>query len=75
MSNQTKLPYRIYRTAFHGGGLVSRHHTQELAEVAASKFRRGDCVCGCCAVLGPGEVPADAEYNRNIAHNPYAIVD
>jgi len=75
MKTQSKMPYRVYATAFHGGGLISRHHTQELAEAAAHRYRSGDCVCGCCAVLGPSEAPGDAEYNRNIAHNPYAIVD
>jgi len=69
------LPYRVYRTAFHGGGLISRHHNPEAAEKAAKKCRMSDCVCGCAGVLGPGEEPKSADENDRIWKNPYALVD
>lgn len=72
---QTKLKWSVYRTSFHGGGLISRHHTKDLAEKAARKYRSSDCVCGCAGVIGPGEEPLNAEYNRNILKNPYALTD
>jgi hypothetical protein len=46
----TTLQWAVVMTAFHGGGLVSRHHTREAAEQAAHRQRLRDCVC-CCAVV------------------------
>lgn len=73
--NSSKLPFEVYRTAFHGGGLISRHHTRELADKAAQHYRMSDCICGCAGVIGPGEKPKDADENNRIWKNPYALVD
>lgn len=68
--------WRVYRTAFHGGGLISEHYTRQQAEHAARRWRGNtDCTCGCCGVIAPDERPVDAEINRNINHNPYALTD
>jgi hypothetical protein len=68
--------WRVYRTAFHGGGLVSKHYTREAAERAARRWiGNTDCTCGCAGVVAPWERPRDAETNRNITHNPYALTD
>lgn len=51
--------YRVYRTAFHGGGLISAHRTKAAAERAARRARgRTDCTCGCFKVVPPYEEPA-----------------
>ena len=43
--------YYLVRTAYHGGGIVSRHSTPELAERALQR-RYGKTTCGCgCAVV------------------------
>jgi len=72
----SRAAWRVYRTAFHGGGLISAHYTQGSAE-RASRLWRGDtdCICGCAGVVAPWEQPCDAERNRNLTHNPYALTD
>lgn len=51
--------YRVYRTAFHGGGLVSSHKTEAAAEEAARRARGNTaCTCGCFKVVPPYEEPA-----------------
>ena len=68
------MKYGLYRTSFHGGGLISRHHTEELAEAARRRWV-GDtnCICGCAAVV---ELPADLlsqdEHNWSGSKSPYA---
>lgn len=52
-----RYTHAIYRTAFHGGGLVSRHRSERTAELARTKLRRGlECQCGCYVV-----VPVDVD--------------
>jgi len=44
--------YALYRTQFHGGGLLSRHHTLEAAEAARRRWvGKTDCVCGCAVIV------------------------
>lgn len=40
----------VVATAFHGGGISSRHRSEAAAEKAASKHR-GTCTCGCVGVI------------------------
>jgi len=61
--------WQLVRTAFHGGGHISTHHTATEALVAARRETQvTDCTCGCvCAV------PADAELpNACETSSPYA---
>lgn len=46
-----KKEYFAVKTAFHGGGIISRHSTRELAEAACRRFKMTDCTCGCCGVI------------------------
>lgn len=46
-----KHPYKVIRTAFHGGGIVSSHSRLDLAHKALKKQQRGDCVCGCVGIV------------------------
>ena len=48
----SKLPWCVFKTQFHNGGLVSRHRTEAAAERAA-RLRRGktECACGCVCVV------------------------
>lgn len=54
--NTQVYPYALYKTAFHGGGVVSQHKTLEAAVLAERRWRNGTpCVCGCTAIAGPKE--------------------
>jgi len=55
--------FYVVRTAFHGGGIVSKHKTIERARQALSIARTGDCTCGCAGVV------AVEDYHR-ISSNP-----
>lgn len=48
--------YCLVRTAFHGGGIVSRHRTLAAAEKAKARFAAGECKCGCAHVVPIGEL-------------------
>ena len=72
MFPEPKLRYHVYATAFHRGGLISRHRTSEAAERAARRWRMTDCVCGCAAVIdivADGKPPA----YRNSDESPYQV--
>ena len=72
----SKPAWGVYRTAFHGGGLISRHYTQAEADCAARRWvGETDCLCGCAGVIAPDGKPCDVEINQNITHNPYALTD
>lgn len=71
MSNKI-LPYAVYATAFHGGRLISRHHTLEAAQKAAAKWRLSGCMCGCAGVMGPGQEPG-TQAQQDTYSNPYAV--
>ena len=61
----------LVKTAFHGGGLISKHSTIELAEKAQSKWNMGECKCGCSGIVSPDEFD-----NLDLAMNlsdPYAL--
>lgn len=66
--SSVRYPYRVYRTAFHGGGLLSRHATAPAAEKAARKARIGDCCCGCAVVVGPDQPEPES---AGVGHDPY----
>lgn len=51
MTPSPKYPYYVVRTAMHGGGIIRRSRTEAAAEAYAERYRRGSCVCGCCAVI------------------------
>jgi sugar (pentulose or hexulose) kinase len=64
-------PYYVVRTAFHGGGVVSRHWSQDAANKSARRFAGdGSCACGCAVAL------AAEDYTRlpyaETESNPYA---
>ena len=62
-----KLYWCVVKTRFHGGGIVSRHTTKELAERAARKWRSKDCMCGCCGVVSDEQyraLPQAEDVNR-----------
>ena len=47
----TRYPYYAVRTAYHGGGIISRHTTRALAEQAARRYAAKDCACGCAGAV------------------------
>ena len=54
--------YLVVRTRFHGGGIVSSHHTATGAARAVYRFRNGvECQCGCVGIwdrVARGEPPS-----------------
>ena len=57
-------PWVVVWTAFHGGGLVSRHRTATRAIERARREGPADCTCGCTCVLPAaeyGDLPQAAE--------------
>lgn len=63
-------PYLLIRTAFHRGGIISRHRTLRTAGLAAAKYSRGKCACGCCHIMAPSEYRS-LPYAQD-CHSPYA---
>lgn len=59
----------VVRTAFHNGGIVSRHRSAEAAERAAAKYAFTGCTCGCASVVAA----ADYDTLPAAGTNPYAI--
>ena len=47
-------PYCVVATAFHGGGILSRHKSAARAADAVRRVQHTDCACGCAGI-----VPAD----------------
>jgi len=70
------MKYYVVRTAFHGGGIVSRHLSRERAEAAARRYRAKDCICGCAGVFSDEEYEQleTLDENQRHSHNPYALV-
>ena len=81
----SSFPYVVVRTAFHGGGVISRHRTREAAERAAARYRRLGATrhytpsgklerveyCGCgCAVVMTAEEFARLPCALDV-HDPY----
>ncbi len=48
-------PYLVVRTAFHGGGLVSKHRTVARAAEAVAHCESQDCTCGCARIVPAAE--------------------
>lgn len=71
---EMKYPYEVYATAFHGGHMISRHHTREAAERAVRRYRMGECVCGCAGIVdrSKGERPG-TQRDQDQYSDPYAI--
>lgn len=71
---QARLEYGVYKTSFHGGGLISRHHTEAAAERARKRWvGRTDCVCGCAVVVElTTNLPTQDEHNWSGSKSPYA---
>lgn len=61
-------PWVVVLTAFHGGGLVSRHQTATRAIERARREGIADCVCGCAGVMSVAAF--DALPAAQDQHNP-----
>lgn len=68
--------WAVVRTAFHGGGIVSRHYTDAAAHKAAKRIATGDCTCGCAGVVRRDRLADLESVDRNSSwtHDPYALV-
>jgi len=49
MTKQEK--FYVVRTAFHGGGIVSRHQSLQGATQAMLRYRGSNCECTCAGVV------------------------
>lgn len=59
---RTHGTWRVYRTQFHGGGLISTHHEQTTANRELDRLCKNlTCKCGCYVLVPPGEMPAPAD--------------
>lgn len=64
--------FYLMRTAFHGGGVVSRHLSQLTAERKRAKvLSRTECTCGCVVVV-PAQEYASLPLVGSDASTPYA---
>lgn len=63
-------PWSLVRTAFHGGGTISRHRSATRALEAARGFR-SDCTCGCCDVVLSEKV--NELKNAEECSSPYSV--
>jgi len=65
----TTGPWLLVRTAFHGGGIVSRHG-RAMRAAEAARSHASDCACGCVAIVREAdytELPSHTE-----ARSPYS---
>ncbi len=47
----------VVRTAFHSGGIVSKHKSRKAAERSAKRWTGNtECQCGCCGVVPAEEL-------------------
>jgi hypothetical protein len=69
-SAKARGPWLVVNTAFHGGGIVSRHYSALRALERMRGERVGDCVCGCVDVVQESEY--DTLPNAHDARSPYA---
>ena len=44
-------PWLVVATSFHGGGILSEHRLATRAVLAVLDHQKGDCQCGCAAVI------------------------
>ena len=63
----THITYYVMETAFHGGGIISRHRSEHAADAALSRIqsRHRECACGGGVVVAVEEyddlpLPCDA---------------
>lgn len=43
--------FAVVKTAFHGGGIVSRHRSLAAAARSADRWASKHCTCGCTGVV------------------------
>ena len=68
MSKTTHITHYVMETAFHGGGIVSRHRSAHAADAAAARIQshhHRECACGGGVVVAVEEyddlpLPCDA---------------
>src|SRR5712691_7619809 len=63
--------YLVLRTAFHGGGIVSRHRTLAAAEGVVARLRT-ECTCGCIGVWDTAEQGPPRPLTE-LGESPYAL--
>ena len=47
----TDRKWKVVRSDFHGGGVISHHRTATAALLRARSERMSDCICGCADVV------------------------
>ena len=63
-------PWLVVRTAYHGGGIVSRHRQILRALAVIKRYPCGDCTCGCVGIV----LAADYESLRDAnTASPYEL--
>jgi len=50
--------FYVVQTAFHGGGIVSRHQSLKRATEAMLRYRGKNCQCTCAGVVSQGAYEA-----------------
>ena len=45
------LRYEVWRSAFHGGKLLSKHRSPRAAVRSQRAAQTSDCMCGCAYIL------------------------
>ena len=44
-------PYLVVRSAFHGGGMISKHRSLRRAAEAVARYESPNCACGCVVIV------------------------
>jgi hypothetical protein len=71
----TPITHILVATAFHGGGIISRHRSEAAAERAAARWRMSDCTCGCCGVVPVADLPTlRSDDARTNPRSPYELI-
>ncbi len=70
MDTATRYPHVAVVTAYHGGGILSRHKTIDAASRAVRRYAGDECTCGCACVYPTSDL--DTLRDSHDTPSPYS---